>query len=277
MRINKWLLSATLPLVLTGCFEGNKNTDQLCADNPGLRCDQLNMNDGQCRLPRTDLIWHRFEVIKQPTNVNKIEEFKLVAAYKKCLELASQIAPIDQSALKEKRFSALLHSIDEIDRIVNELSSATDPQTLYFLWSQIGDMEARRSFLQLEGTKALNTAEMQYALATFYTTRDQEKTIVLLNNALKLSNKSNVNREIFKSLASIHHQLGEKEKAYIWAMVAKKYEVLVASEAELNLLYGFTPEIYEQLDEIAENIEDAIDDAQYTPNLIPQKYDLAAE
>ena len=184
----KWLAIGILPLALAGCLEGNKNTDQLCQSNSALQCEQLNMNDGQCRVARTDLIWHRFEVLKQPTEINKIKEFKLVASYKKCLELAAQIETIDQSKLQERRFTALMHSIEESERIVKELSQSDTPETLYFLWSQTGDTNARRSFLQLEGKEALNTAEMQYALATFYTTRDHEKTLTLLNNALTLSN-----------------------------------------------------------------------------------------
>lgn len=272
MRRNKWLLAASLPLVLAGCFEGNKNTDELCADHPELRCEELNMNDGQCRLPRTDLIWHRFEVKKMPTDANKIKEYEFVAAYRKCLELASQIAPIDQSALKEKRFSALVHSISETERIVEELTDSTKPETLYFLWSQTGNDDARRSFLQLEGTKALQTAEMQYALATFYTTRDEEKTIVLLNSALELSNSTNINPEIFKSLASINHRLGFLEKAYIWAMVAKEFEVPIASKSELSLMYGFSAEKYEELESVASTIENAIEDGQYKRGMMPKQY-----
>jgi len=272
MRRNKWLLAASLPLVLAGCLEGNKNTDELCADHPELRCEELNMNDGQCRLPRTDLIWHRFEVKKMPTDANKIKEYEFVAAYRKCLELASQIAPIDQSALKEKRFSALVHSISEIERIVEELADSKKPETLYFLWSQTGNDDARRSFLQLEGTKALQTAEMQYALATFYTTRDEEKTIVLLNSALELSNSTNINPEIFKSLASINHRLGFLEKAYIWAMVAKEFEVPIASKSELSLMYGFSAAKYDELEKVASKIENAIGDGQYKRGMIPKQY-----
>ena len=85
----KWLAVGILPFTLVGCLEGNKNTDQLCQSNPTLQCELLNMNDGQCRVARTDLIWHRFEVQKQPTETNKIKEFELVTAYKKCLELAA--------------------------------------------------------------------------------------------------------------------------------------------------------------------------------------------
>ncbi|MGF1745988.1 DUF2989 domain-containing protein [Vibrio minamisatsumaniensis] len=264
----KWLLVSLLSLTLVGCFKNKKSTDQLCQNNPGLQCEQLNMDDGQCRIARTDLIWHRFEIQKHPTEANKIQEFKLVTAYNKCLELAAQIEALDQSKLQERRFTALMHSSEESERIVTELSQSKSPETLYFLWSQIGDINARRHFLQLEGTEALNTAEMQYALATFYTTRDYAKTLKLLNNALTLTHDQPVNTEIFKSMASINHKLGHKEKAYVWAMVAKEFNVPIVSEAELSVLYNFEEKKYSRLNEDADKIVDAIKDGAYQASLI---------
>ncbi|MEZ9438213.1 DUF2989 domain-containing protein [Vibrio atlanticus] len=266
----KWLVLSLLPFTLVGCFDGNKNTAQLCESNPWLQCEKLNMNDGQCRVARTDLVWHRFEAKEKPSDTNKIKEFELVSAYKKCLELAAQIETIDQSKLQERRFISLMNSIEESERIVDELSRSNTPETLYFMWSQTGDTNARRSFLQLEGTEALNTAEMQYALATFYTTRDHEKTLKLLNNALTLSNGSKVNTEIFKSMASINHSLGHMEKAYVWAMVAKNFDVPIASEAELTVLYRFDESTYEQLNQDADNIVEAIEDEVYSASIVPR-------
>lgn len=175
MKKTYWLLASLTTLTLTGCFEGNVTTEELCQKTPELRCENLNMDDGQCRIPRTKLIWHRFELLKNPSEANQITEYSIVADYRKCLELASQITPIDQSELKRQRFNALVHSIDELKRIVEELKGSQQPETLYFLWSQTGDTQARRHFLQMEGTPQLNTAEMQYALATFYTNRDAKK------------------------------------------------------------------------------------------------------
>lgn len=265
----KWLTISLLPFTLVGCLEGNKNTEQLCQSNPGLQCQQLNMNDGQCRVARTDLIWHRFEILKQPTESNKIKEFELVTNYNRCLELAAQIETIDQPKLKERRFTTLMHTIEESERIITELSQSNTPETLYFLWSQTGDTNARRSFLQLEGKEVLNTSEMQYALATFYSNRDYEKTLTLLNNALTLSNGSAVNTEIFKSMASINHSLGQLEKAYLWAMVAKDFDVPTASEAELRVLYHFEKSQYKQLNDDAEKIVEAIEDGVYTASIVP--------
>lgn len=267
MKPIKLALVTMVAVSITGCFEGRKNTEQLCNDNPALRCEQLNINDGQCRVPRTDLIWHRFEVLKNPTDTRQIKEYQLVSEYKKCLELASQIQPIDQTELKQRRFNALIHSGEEQERIAQELKKSNSPQALYFLWSQIGDDQAKRAFLQLEGSPALETAEMQYALATFYTSRDLEKTIKLLNHALELSKGNNVNPEIFKSLASINYRLNNKERAYVWAIVASNFDVPIASDKELQLLYGFSDAKYRQLQELADDLESAIKSGKYRTSM----------
>lgn len=266
----KALLIFSLAIALSGCFENRQNTDKLCADNPSLQCERLNMNDGQCRVPRTDLIWHRNEVRKQPTDSNIIDEYHFLAEYKKCLELASQIQPIEQAGLKERRFNALINSGEDLEKLVERIRKSSSPESLYFLWSQTGDDEAQRSFLQLEGTPALDTPEMQYALATFYTSRDLEKTINLLNKSLELSKGKNLNTDIFKTLASITYQLNRKEQAYIWAMVANRFEVpIIGSEQEMQILYGFSKDKYKQLDGIADNIESALDSGTYQRNMVP--------
>jgi hypothetical protein len=271
MKTTYWLLTSLATLTITGCFERNITTENLCQNTPELRCDNLNMDDGQCRIPRTNLIWHRYEQLKKPSESNQIKEYGIVAEYRKCLELASQITPIDQSTLKRQRFNALVHSIDELERVVSELKSSQEPETLYFLWSQTGDTNARRQLLQMEGSPKLNTAEMQYALATFYTNRDIPKTLSLLNNALTLSNKDNLNPFILKSLASIHQGLGEKKLAYVWAMVAKRFDVPVADEQHLKRMFEFhEPAQYQQLDDLAKSIANSIEKGNYSPSLMPQ-------
>ncbi|MDP4490841.1 DUF2989 domain-containing protein [Vibrio sp. AH4] len=270
MNLTKPLLILTSLTLLNGCFENRKNTEKLCVDNPNLRCEQLNLDDGQCRIPRTDLIWHRYELLKSPSDDKVIKEYQLVSAYRKCLELASQIQAIDQTKLKEKRFNALVNMGKEQERIVAELKQSHSPLVLYFLWSQIGDHSARRAFLQLEGKPELDTAEMQYALATFYADRDKAKTIQLLHKSLELGNGNPLNTEILKALASNYHALNDKEEAYLWAMVGKAFGVPVASEAEMKRLYRFSPEQFTELDRTAETIIKAIHDGNYTQSLIPQ-------
>ncbi|GAD74167.1 hypothetical protein VAZ01S_004_00410 [Vibrio azureus NBRC 104587] len=256
-------------LTLTGCFDGNVTTEELCQKQPELQCKQLNINDGRCRIPRTNLIWHRYEQLQDHSEASKIKEYGLLAAYRKCLELASQITPIDQSELKRSRFDALVHSINELDRIVAELQGSTQPATLYFLWSQTGDMKARRLFLRMEGTPQLNTAEMQYALATFYAKRDAAKTVELLNNALSMSDTNNLKPEILNTLASLNQELGNKEQAYLWTMVAKQFDMPITSKDKLERMFAFKqPAKYEQLEDLAKRVAKSIKKGKYSPDQI---------
>ncbi|WP_337969384.1 DUF2989 domain-containing protein [Vibrio pectenicida] len=271
MKTLKLLVITFLAATITGCFENRRNTDQLCKDNPKLQCERMNQNDGQCKLPRTKLIWHRYDSLRKPSDIMLIKEYHLVAEYKKCIELASQIQTIDQTELRRKRFNALVNAGEDLEILVERIKKSTSPDALYFLWSQTGDESARRSFLQQEGKPALETAKMQYALATFYTSRDPNKTINLLNKSLELSDGDSLNTDIFKSLASINYQLNHKEHAYIWAMVASAFEVpVIASEQEMKLLYGFSENKYEQLDDIADDIQSALEDGKYKRSMMPK-------
>lgn len=267
MNLIKTLLTLASLVLLNGCFNDKKSTSQLCADNPNLRCEQLNMDDGQCRVPRTDLIWHRFDILKSPSEEKTIKEYQLVSAYRKCLELASQIQAIDQTRLKENRFNALVNTNKELERIIADLKQSNSPKALYFLWSQNGDHSARRAFLQLEGKPELETAEMQYALATFYTERDKPKTIELLHKSLELSNGRAVNKDILKALATNYHAVENKELAYLWAMVSKDFGVAVASTDKMKLLYGFSQEKFTALDNVAALVANNIRSGNYTQQL----------
>lgn len=255
--------------MLSGCFEAHQNTGELCEANPTLRCEKLNMRDGQCRIPRTDLIWHRYDALRNNTVDKMLKEFEILHEYQQCLELAAQIQPIDQSDLKERRFNALVHTYDEQKRILHDLKSSKDPYALYFRWTQ-GDDDAQREFLQLEGTTKLNTAKLQYALATYYANRDKQKTLTLLENALTLTKKGQLNNEVIKSLASTNQSLGNLEYAYIWAMVGKEYEIPVSSDRNLRRLYPFPEEKLGKLNDLADDVVDAIKDGKYKPSLIPE-------
>jgi hypothetical protein len=61
-----------------------------------------------------------------------------------------------------------------------------------------------------------------------------------------------------------------KEEAYIWTMVAQRFEVPIASQSELQLLYGFDSSTYQQLDDIAEKVEEMIDSGSFNVSVIPR-------
>lgn len=261
------LLSATV--LLSGCFEPRLNTEQLCDKYPSIQCAELNMNDGQCRVARTDLIWHRKKVFDNPSAENMIEEFRLVSDYQRCLDLAAQIEPTKVGDKKERRFNALLHSYDEQKRLLAELKKHDSPQALYFLWTQ-GDNSAIRRFLRFEGTNKLNTPELQYALATYYISHDREKTVKILHRALTLKpKKQELQAKIVESLASVNQSLKQPEYAYIWVMVGKELGLPVASERNLQVLYSFSPEKVEHLQGVADKILNAIESQSFRNAHLP--------
>ncbi|WP_112478330.1 DUF2989 domain-containing protein [Vibrio variabilis] len=259
------LLSASL---LTGCFETRKNTDQLCEQEPALNCAVMNTSDGQCRIPRTNLIWHRYDMLSAPTEANAVQDYYLLKEYRKCLELASQIQPIEQADLKARRFNALMFTINEQDRVTQSLSATTSPDTLYFLWSETGDHAARRRFLAMEGSPQLDTPQLQYALATYYISRDKTKTYQLLNRSLMLSEGvSSVNNDVIQALASVTQSLEQPEQSYLWAMVATKFDIPIASENELRLMFNLSESTYKRLQKQADIVTKAIKSGDYTPSL----------
>ena len=237
LTTQRFTLMALTTLLVSGCFDSKPTTEQLCEEHANLQCQQLNMRDGQCLNQREALILSRFEVLKSQSDLDKLNTIKATYEYQQCLTSAAQIEPITAKEIKTKRSEALLHTYDAIDALSLELQTSTEPKVLFYRWTT-GDKKALREFLQLEGTKALESAELQYALATFYTQRDGNKTILILNHSLELLTEKDYENElhsiIIKSLASINHKEGNKKHAYIWALVGKEFQLQVASENQLE-------------------------------------------
>ncbi|PSW12784.1 DUF2989 domain-containing protein [Photobacterium rosenbergii] len=259
------LLMASLVL-LSGCFERHRSTDSLCQAEPQL-CADTNLNDGQCRLQRVNLIWQRYEVLKSPTDKEKFKELKYTYDYQKCLEYAARIEPTELKERKTIRTQAMLSAYASIKRLNEELAQSNDPEILYFRWSQ-GDQDALRKFLRLEGSEVMETPDMQLALATFYTTKDQEKTVALLEHALELyGSRPKIKPEIILSLATLSHQNGRTEKAYLWAKVGSELSMPVASQDKLNAFYPMSTERRSELDGQAISIAQSLRNGEFNASM----------
>ncbi|ELR63690.1 hypothetical protein C942_03359 [Photobacterium marinum] len=256
-----WLPALCLTL-LSGCYERHRSTDSLCESYPQI-CADTNLNDGQCRLQRTKLIWQRYDVLKDPTDIEKFKELKFTYEYQKCLEFAARIEPTELKERKTNRTNALLASYKNIDRLNTELAYSTDPEIIYYRLTQ-GDKSALRQFLLLEGKPEMETPELQLALATFYTDKDKEKTIRLLKHALELYQKGQtIKPEIIQSLATLSHQNKSTDKAYLWAKVGSELGMPVASQKKLISFYPMPEEQRQQLDTQAKKISEAIQDGRF--------------
>lgn len=272
LTIRRLALLIFTTFLLSACFDSKPTTEQLCEEHEALQCARLNMNDGQCRSQRDALILNRFDVLKSNSDLDKLKTIKATHQYQTCLTSAAQIEPITAKQVKSKRTEALLDTYDAIDKLTLELENSKEPAVLFYRWVT-GDKSALRSFLQLEGTSELESTELQYALATFYTQRDGNKTILILNHALELLTEQdyekNIHATVIKSLASINHKENNKEHAYVWALVGKEFELQVASEKQLDLLYQFTDLEKEKLKQASELIKESIDNLSFKASLLP--------
>lgn len=259
-------------MLLTGCFEGRQNTKKVCGDNPEL-CAELNVGDGQCRFERSDLVFQRLAVKEKPSDLNKFEELKLVKRYQRCMELVASIEPTTLKSKKTLRTEALFHAYEEIDRLNEELRDSYQPAIIYYRWSH-GDNAALEQFLKLEGTKYLETPELQLGLATYYVDKDKPKTIIILKHALALFDGKNgdtrekVLPEAIKSLATANHASQNMDAAYMWAMVGKQFNLPITNQTQLDRMYPMSPAKRKLISDVADDIASAIDDGDFQATMV---------
>lgn len=260
-------LAAVCLTLLSGCFERHRSTDSLCQNYPEI-CANTNLNDGQCRLQRTNLIWQRYDVLKNPVAEEKFKELKFTYAYQKCLEYAARIEPTELKERKTQRTRALIKSYESIRTLSEELARSNDPEIIYYRWSQ-GDKNALRQFLLLEGSPALETPDLQLALATYYTDKDKEKTIQLLKHALELYERGqDIKPEIIQSLATLSHQTESITNAYLWARVGTELGASVVSQEKLISYYPMPDEQRQQLDVKAKRISMALEQGKFNARML---------
>nr|WP_276202061.1 DUF2989 domain-containing protein [Salinivibrio socompensis] len=129
-------------------------------------------------------------------------------------------------------------------------------------------------FLKLEGTRHLETPQLQLGLATYYISRDKAKTVEILLHALELYDgrditvKKDVIPEVIKSLATTNHALKRFEHAYLWAKVGQSYNLPIAKGDRLARLYTLTEQQETSLQRLAFEISAAIDDGNFQASLL---------
>lgn len=255
-----------LSLLLSGCFDRYRTTERLCDDNPNL-CQLLNLNDGQCRIQRTSLIWQRYATLQTPTDQQKFKELKATKKYQFCLEYAARIEPTELKQRKTSRMQALYHSYESIERLNFQLLSSQDPSIIYYRWSQ-GDQAALLQFLALEGDPKLEYPELQLALASYYIGKDKTKTLDILHHSLSLYKvKETININISRSLATLYYQQGNPYAAYVWTTITTTQQPNNINKATTPMIKNpFNLTKYERLrlDTIALDIITALKKGKYT-------------
>ncbi|WP_413112041.1 DUF2989 domain-containing protein [Thaumasiovibrio sp. DFM-14] len=255
-------LLATFIFLLTGCEQQFRTTDALCDAHPEL-CVSLNNGDGQCRNQRTDLIWQRFESKQHKNELNLYTELQFTHDYLRCIERVSGIEHIEQKERKTNRVDSLLATQEIARELQQTLSTSTNPEVIYYLW-RLGDEKAKYRFLELEGSTELNTPYLQFALASFYTSEDKDKTLELLHYGLSLVESSdNLEPRLISTIATIYHQSGHHAEAYTWSKVATHFNLPVSDDARLRRLYPLTASEYRYYNELASVIAKDINRGRY--------------
>ena len=211
------ILPAFTALLLIGCDSG-PNFAKLCEENPEI-CAEF-QEDSWCKKERIDVGLANIAHLKNQQDSQKYQQLIAYESYDKCVTHAVKIEHVKLKEKRTRRIENMMKARDKISTLAEQTARSNHPRLLYFHWTRFLSEPHLEKFLALEGTKALETTESQYDLATYYAKRDQKKTLQLLFKALTLyDNKNEINDDIFKSLSTIFAEKNEFKQAYIWLKV----------------------------------------------------------
>lgn len=247
--------------LLLGCNE-QISLRTICEQSPSV-CQDISA-DGHCNKQRHDLILSRHETQKRPTDNNRYQLILKWESYAQCIELASQIEHIKLKEKRTRRVDNYLLSQQQLQQLAKLTEISDHPPLLYYHWSRYGSKQHLEKFLALEGTGALQTAQLQFSLATYYTKRDIAKAINLLYNTLTLySNGAEVNVEIYSSLTNLFWQADQYQLAYMWGKVATLAGVEIVNMPQLKLKLAADKALLKALDQQAKKVLSDIDKGDF--------------
>lgn len=262
-RIQQSLLVGLVAVAgLSACGERMPTVREMCEKDAQL-CADLN-DDNWCRSERRQLIISRYQTQLNTTPENQYYQLKDLQSYSQCIELASGI---EHKKLKEKqshRIEAYINSIKAIRALADKTADSKAPLLLYWHWANRNDNEALDELLRLEETKAMQTHELQFALATYYAKEDQSKVLSHLYNALRLYKPDNrFNVEIPESLVTYYLGKEDIKQAYVWSMVAIAFGSELMNERQMRTIVNATEDQYDEWQDIAEDIVDELEAGQF--------------
>lgn len=257
------IISLAALLGLAACGERMPTVREMCEQDPAL-CADLN-EDNWCRTERRQLIISRYQNQQQQTPEHQYYLLKDLQKYSQCIELASAIEHRKLKSKQSHRIEAYLNSLDAINELARDTEDSDAPLLLYWHWANRSDSEALDQMLALENTKAMQTHELQFALATYYAKQDQDKVLAHLYNALRLySPDQRFNVEIPESLVTYYLSREDVKNAYIWSRVALAFGSETMNEQQMRTIVNASEDDYDDWQEQAETIVDEIEDGEFT-------------
>ncbi len=215
-------LLSSLPLfvLLSACGEKELNITQVCQEKPGLCADLV--EDGHCRVERSETILARFGEQKLPSDANKYRLLLDFEKYSKCMELAKGIEHVKLKEKTTARVDSYMVSLNEIKRLTDETVTSDYPGLLYYHWSRHQSRPHLEKFEQVAKAGQLNTPDLKFALARYYIEKDKNLAISTMLDALKLYKAGEVvDTDIYTSLTTLYFKQNKLPESYHWALVAQ--------------------------------------------------------
>ncbi len=257
------LLLGLLPLI--GC-DSAPSYVQLCQQHQKI-CEEFH-DDSWCKKERIEVGMANIADKIDPQDIHKFDQLIAYENYNKCVTHASNIEHIKLKEKKSRRIENMMRARARLEELAEQTRNLEHPRLLYYHWTRFLDEQALDKFLAMEGTKALETPESQYELATYYSKTDQQKTLQLLFHSLELFDPdSKINNEIFKTLSTIFAEKQQAKQAYIWLKVLQLYdpqEQDIKPQTLDNYLKGYQLD-GEFLDQVAESTLAKITDKTFVP------------
>lgn len=223
-RFNQ-LITILIASSLGGCFYFEKSIYTICDETPDI-CTDIKTK-GWCKEERTQLIRTREKQILAPDDQENLYRNLINwKSFSACIEVASQIKRRSLTDRNSTKAATFVHSIMEIQKLENQTKNSNYPHLLYYHWTQYGDDEKIEKLKVLDKNGKLNTSELQFKMASYYSKRDRSKFIKAQYSALSLLTKTDLeslDHDVFASIATYYFQMDNLKKSYIWSQVAVKF------------------------------------------------------
>ncbi len=219
------LIAILIAFSLSGCFYFEKSIYTICEENPDI-CSDIKTK-GWCKEERTKLIRTREKQILAPNDQENLYRNLINwKSFSACIEIASQIKRRSLTDRSSTKAATFVNSIMEIQKLENKTKNSNYPHLLYYHWTQYGDDEKIEKLKILDKNGELNTSELQFKMASYYSKSDRSKFIKAQYTALSLLTKTdleNLDHGVFASISTYYFQIDNLKKSYIWSQVAVKF------------------------------------------------------
>ncbi|MCL2914083.1 DUF2989 domain-containing protein [Shewanella corallii] len=251
-----------LIFALNGCDWG-KNGTHLCKNNPEL-CDDLHQ-DAWCWQEKSTLIDKRYasKLKEGPEGKLLYQQILALEDYNRCIEVASGVQHVINTQRTHERAKAFSDSARTLTELQQQTKNSDDLFLAYYHWARFSDDKARDKVLKAAENDRISDPELLGSVAAYYEKFNFDKSREMYFTAMARADETNVDPNWLLGLARI----ANAHRAYPEAYLFTRANVILADhevdeDEMLRMLHGEADNI-DELDDIAEDLADALEDGEY--------------